>query len=104
MLMYKTHYQLTIEDMLCHSSITNTKLIPKSLIKILKGSNNELAVQCFKNITGYMLDRKTSKPPLGHIAKLMKIGELHYYCYYCCYYCYCCCCSVANTLRGSIPW
>jgi hypothetical protein len=50
------------------------KLISQPLLNGLSGKEADSAVQAFRNVTGFMGDRKTSKSQLGHVFKLASMG------------------------------
>jgi len=58
-----------IEELISHS-----KKVPKTSLLKLAPKLNDDAVQNFRNITGYMGERKSSKAPLGHALKLITMA------------------------------
>jgi hypothetical protein len=61
----------TVGQVLSHSTKLNS-----ALQKELNNKDTKpFALQVFKNITGYMGDRKSSKDAYGHITKLLRTGR-----------------------------
>eukprot|EP01006_Ploeotia_vitrea_P038499 TRINITY_DN66241_c8_g1_i1.p1 TRINITY_DN66241_c8_g1~~TRINITY_DN66241_c8_g1_i1.p1 ORF type:complete len:707 (+),score=392.65 TRINITY_DN66241_c8_g1_i1:360-2480(+) len=60
--------KMSVQEMMMHS----LTLIPHALNRIEDKELDADAQQMFKNITSYMLDRKSSKEPFGHVHKLCK--------------------------------
>lgn len=49
------------------------KELDEPLLKAIKGATSEVALQMFRNLLSYMLDRKSSKAPIKHVRKFLKM-------------------------------